>query len=264
MVARGLVHEGLEARLQVGLLLAVEGDVEPGDAVSVWVRSAESVSGRAYFGFGASEDGTWSVVMGPNSGSLLIQRHEHYGYADLASVSQEWLADHWYRFDVALSVNASASVDIIARLFDSDGVTLLNTVTATETDFTSGGIAFRAFGSDKHFDTVQKRVPSTGAASQFITPLAVVALPGVDESMVVPVIHTRRPDAIDHLGEAIAADADLKVASPVASPIQTGGDLHQAIDSVMASQSRAAANRGGDLKLLDEQTLELLAISIAS
>jgi len=39
-------------------------------------------------------------------------------------------------------------------LFDSNGTTLLGSVTATATAITSGGIAFRATGYDKYFDTV--------------------------------------------------------------------------------------------------------------
>ena len=40
------------------------------------------------------------------------------------------------------------------RLYDDDGVTLLNTVTAHDDTITSGGLAFRAFGSTKHFDEI--------------------------------------------------------------------------------------------------------------
>src|SRR5262249_17817632 len=43
---------------------------------------------------------------------------------------------------------------IIGRLFDSNGTTLLRSVTATTTAITSGGIAFRGTSSDKYFDTV--------------------------------------------------------------------------------------------------------------
>ena len=46
------------------------------------------------------------------------------------------------------------ALDIIGKVFDSNGATLLGSVTAFTTDITSGGVAFRATGSDKFWDTV--------------------------------------------------------------------------------------------------------------
>jgi hypothetical protein len=43
---------------------------------------------------------------------------------------------------------------ITARLYDSNGTSLLNTVQATDNNITSGGIAFRAISDDKYFDTI--------------------------------------------------------------------------------------------------------------
>jgi hypothetical protein len=53
-----------------------------------------------------------------------------------------------------LEVDWGTSGKIIGKLFDSNGTTLLSQVTARSTTFTSGGIAFRATGNDKFFDTV--------------------------------------------------------------------------------------------------------------
>ena len=68
----------------------------------------------------------------------------------LAAVNQSYLANHWYR----LEVDWGRSGTIVGKLFDSNGSTLLNQVTASTTAITSGGIAFRGKGSDKYFDTV--------------------------------------------------------------------------------------------------------------
>ena len=125
--------------------------VQPGQLISAWVRSPGNVGGRAYFGFAATSAGTYSLVMAPNTGQFLLQRNVNYGYTDLAAAKQTWLADHWYRMEVGWAVGGSMT----ARLYDSDGATLLNTVTATDTTYTSGGIAFRVFGGTKDFDTVQ-------------------------------------------------------------------------------------------------------------
>src|SRR5205823_3430600 len=52
-------------------------------------------------------------------------------------------------------VDWGASGTIVGKLFDSNGTTLLRSVTASTTAITSGGIAFRATGNyDKYFDTV--------------------------------------------------------------------------------------------------------------
>jgi hypothetical protein len=67
-------------------------------------------------------------------------------------VPQTWVANKWYRFEIAWGVGG----DITGRLFDSDGETLLNTVTATDTTITSGGLAFRAFGPTHYVDSVRK------------------------------------------------------------------------------------------------------------
>src|SRR5262249_13168453 len=62
-------------------------------------------------------------------------------------------ANHWYR----LEVDWTGSQAITGKLFDSNGTTLLNSVTASgfTSLFTSGGIGFNAAGpSRKYWDTV--------------------------------------------------------------------------------------------------------------
>jgi hypothetical protein len=124
--------------------------VKAGDTISVWVKFSGSANGRAYFGFGSSAFGTLSLVAAPNTGQLILQNNLGYGYTDMADVSQTYQANHWYRMEVDWSTTGA----IVGKLFDSNGTTLLQTVAANTTAITSGGIAFRAIGSDKYFDTV--------------------------------------------------------------------------------------------------------------
>ncbi len=124
--------------------------VKAGDTVSVWLKFANGADGRAYFGFGASASGTLSLVAAPNTGQLQLQQNLGYGFATIGAVSQSYQANHWYR----LEVNWGTSGAIVGKLYDSDGTTTLGTVTANTTAITSGGIAFRAIGSDKYWDTV--------------------------------------------------------------------------------------------------------------
>ncbi|MBO0857722.1 MAG: PxKF domain-containing protein [Chloracidobacterium sp.] len=126
---------------------------QQGDTISAWVQAAGAPSGgRVYVGFGASAAGTLSIVLGGNTGSLLLQRNAGFSFQDLASVPQTWVANKWYRFEVVWGVGGG----ITGRLFDSDGTTLLNTVSATDTTITSGGLAFRAFGPTTYVDSVQR------------------------------------------------------------------------------------------------------------
>jgi hypothetical protein len=134
-----------------------------GDTASVWLAFSGSADGRAYFGFGASSGGTLSLVAAPNTGQLILQQNLSYGFANLAAVSQSYLANHWYR----LEVDWGTSGKIVGKLFDSNGTTLLGSVTASTTAITSGGIAFRATGSDKYWDTV--------TATYGVNPFAVAA-----------------------------------------------------------------------------------------
>src|SRR5262245_38464600 len=127
--------------------------VHQGDTISAWVQAAGApAGGRLYVGFGASATGTLSMVLGGNTGTLLLQRNASFGFQDLASVPQAWVANKWYRFEIVWGVGGS----ITGRLFDSDGTTLLHTVTATDTTITSGGLAFRGFGPTWFVDSVQK------------------------------------------------------------------------------------------------------------
>ena len=127
--------------------------VQQGDTISAWVQAAGApTGGRTYIGFGASATGTLSMVLGGNTGTLNLQRNAGFGFLDIASVPQIWTPNKWYRFEIVWGVGGA----ITGRLFDSDGTTLLNTVTATDTTITSGGLAFRGFGPTHFVDSVQR------------------------------------------------------------------------------------------------------------
>src|SRR5205807_2997023 len=98
--------------------------------------------GRAYFAFGTGSSGTLSLVAAPNTGQLILMQNPSFNFQTLAAVNQSYLANHWYR----LEVDWGTSGKILGKLFDSDGKTLLNSVTASTLMFTSGGFGFRAIG----------------------------------------------------------------------------------------------------------------------
>jgi hypothetical protein len=139
--------------------------VEEGDAISVWVQFASTADGRAFFGFGAGPAGTLSIVAAANSNQLMLQANPNYSSLDsvtLGAVNQTYQPDHWYR----LQVNWAPTGNITGLLYDSNGTTLLKTVTGSYQFLNVGGIAFRATGSEKFFDTVsvsRGTVPSLAA-----------------------------------------------------------------------------------------------------
>jgi len=125
--------------------------VQQGDTISVWMEFSGTASGRSYFGFGASSAGALALVAAPNSGELLLQDCSGYTYTNLGAVSQIWQPNRWYRMEVCWGAGGA----IVGKLYDSNGTTLLNTVTGKCSKITSGGIAFRSISTTTWWDTVQ-------------------------------------------------------------------------------------------------------------
>src|SRR5262249_7796814 len=126
--------------------------VQQGDTISAWVQAAGAPTGRLYVGFGASATGTLAMVLGGNTNTLILQRNDNFGFTDIGVVPQARVDNKGCRFEIVWGVGGG----IAGRLFDSDGTTLLTTVTATDTTITSGGLAFRGFGPTHFVDSVKK------------------------------------------------------------------------------------------------------------
>ena len=125
--------------------------VQQGDTISVWMEFPILADGRAYFTFGSSSAGTLSLVAAPNTNQLILQNNNGWGFLNLATAPQTWLTDHWYRLEIDWGTTGS----IVGKLFDSDGATLLNSVTGSTTVITSGGFGFRSLSGSVFWDTVQ-------------------------------------------------------------------------------------------------------------
>ncbi len=124
--------------------------VSAGDTLSVWVQFSGTADGRAYFGFGSSQTGTLSLVAAADTNQLILQQNVNFGFKNLAVVNQTFKSDHWYR----LEVDWGKAGAIVGKVFDSNGTTLLRSVNANTSGIKSGGVALRAIGSDKFFDTI--------------------------------------------------------------------------------------------------------------
>ena len=161
-------HDGSEWMIRDGAAVQVHA----GETISVWTKFAGTVDGRIYFGFAATlngpvhsplkDGGTLALVLAGNTSQFMFMANnpagpdhpEQYGFQRAPvligqAVSQSYVADQWYRLKVIWDTNGS----LTGKLYDDQG-NLLKTVAARDTIITSGGIAFRGFGSDKYFDTV--------------------------------------------------------------------------------------------------------------
>jgi hypothetical protein len=117
-----------------------------GDTLWWWTRPG---TGRSYLGFGASSAGCWSICVAPNTSQFVLQQNTSFGYEDVVDVNQTWVSGNWYR--VAVQFNSPTS--IVCNLYNSDGVTLLNSFAYTTTNNLAGGVAMRSFG-DFSLDTI--------------------------------------------------------------------------------------------------------------
>ncbi len=125
--------------------------VNPGDTLSAWVQLKGSANGRAYLGFGTTLTGTMSVVLAPNTNQFLVESSPKFTtFKDLATAKQKYSANQWYRVELDWGTSGT----VVAKLFASNGTTLLNSLTVKTGNTTPGWFAFRATGSDKYFDTV--------------------------------------------------------------------------------------------------------------
>jgi hypothetical protein len=126
-----------------------------GQSLAWWVRPTDPATARAYLGFGASAAGCFSVVTEVNGNSFAIQQNTAYGFADVANSAQTYLAGKWYKVEVRFNSITS----VTANLYDSDGSTLLNTVSYGAVVGLPGGVALRSFGF--HVDTIRSgnRIP---------------------------------------------------------------------------------------------------------
>jgi len=114
------------------------------DTLSWWVRPSESDEGRAYLGFGANSSDCWSFVVAPNTDEIIIQHNIGYGYTDVANTTYTgYQANKWYKAVVEFGTGGT----VTGKLYDSDGTTLLASVTYTGVTNLPGGIAIRGFSN---------------------------------------------------------------------------------------------------------------------
>ena len=144
-----------------------------GDRLSVWTKRSNvnpgptptpDVAGGTNIGFGCSAERCYFVAVTCQTthqtcefrvSKVLDLSNAPATSIALNAVPQTYIAHRWYKVIVEWNVGGL----IVAYLYDSDGSTLLNTVSATDNTWTSGGIGLRGFGpGDYYFDTYDRYV----------------------------------------------------------------------------------------------------------
>ena len=119
--------------------------ISTGSVLSAWMRN--DAGGRFYLGFAADNTGANSFVLAANTGQLLFQNNESYGFSNVSSTSFSFTTGQWYFATVSFGSS------IVGSVYGSDGTTLLGQLTASGLSRgTSGGVAVRGFAAS--FDTI--------------------------------------------------------------------------------------------------------------
>ena len=112
-----------------------------GDRLFIWIRPGGS--GRTYLGFGASSAGCYSVLLAPNTTSLLFQQNSGYGYTNLGTTACTFSTGVWYKLEVEFVTTTS----LVGRVYESNGTTVRCQLSQTIAGLAPGGIALRSFGT---------------------------------------------------------------------------------------------------------------------
>lgn len=146
--------------------------IDLGSVLSAWVRPT---GGRFYLGFAADNTGANSFVVAPNTGQLLFQNNENFGFSNVVGTNFSFNSNQWYLASVTFGPQ------IVGNLFDSDGTTLLASLTAQNLSRGStGGIAVRSFGGSS-FDTISLNttagaVPEPGTWAMMLLGMGAIGL----------------------------------------------------------------------------------------
>jgi PKD repeat protein len=120
-----------------------------GDRLTMWTYWTGAWA-RTYMGVGASSGGCYSFVAGFNTNNLIIQQNPGFSYVSLAETPYVFTAYKWYKMEIVFNSPTS----ITGNLYDSDGTTLITSVSYSGITGTPGGIAMRSFGG-VYMDTIE-------------------------------------------------------------------------------------------------------------
>jgi Putative Ig domain/Bacterial pre-peptidase C-terminal domain len=120
--------------------------VKQGETLSVWFQIVGQLGAFTGLAYGVNTVGTLEVGADSSDQTFFLSA----AGSIISSSPQVWQPNKWYR----IQLNWGVGGHIIGQLFDSDGTTLLNTVTGTSNNVKSGGIGFACGYSTAYFDSL--------------------------------------------------------------------------------------------------------------
>lgn len=126
-----------------------------GTAVSAWFRTTGQKFGAFNLGFGADANGASSFYVHTYYNKIAFQNNDGYvDFTDTTLGAFTFQADKWYLATVQLGPTTTGNI------FDTDGTTLLASLTATGLNRgTTGGVAVRGAG-ELSYDTISVNAPA--------------------------------------------------------------------------------------------------------
>ncbi|MFG0284244.1 MAG: hypothetical protein ACF8R7_07455, partial [Phycisphaerales bacterium JB039] len=202
--------------------------IEDGSTFEYWFRGSGA---RVYIGFTSDTSATqaYTVVAAPNTGNVIIQRNNGFGFSDLASTPISWSASEFYQV-VASYESGVISVEV----FDGAGFSLGTTM--ADTGYDGGGrLLLRGFGGTVYADDIDlaaggpnalvldwssnKAVGADATAAAGLTPL--ITTDGASFEAALPTAMWRMV-TIDNPSNSFAASTS----DAIADYIDTGGRVH--------------------------------------
>ncbi|HEX3870669.1 MAG TPA: ELWxxDGT repeat protein, partial [Pirellulales bacterium] len=140
-----------------------------GETLTAWVRSESTLTGGASIAFGASATGALELDLFGTINAFGINEAADYSSlsTSLGWVNQTFASNHWYKVQIVWGTDGT----VVGKLYDTNGTTLLNTVTVQESGITGGGIGFRGFGNNVDIDSVTW-APTTSETSTYAVQMA--------------------------------------------------------------------------------------------
>ncbi|WP_168211009.1 cadherin-like domain-containing protein [Persicimonas caeni] len=172
---------------------------QAGERLGLWFHGSTASSGRVYLGFDADGSGAKTFIASLNTTDIRFQDNAGYNHTQLNQTSQTFNSQ-WYYLEVEFNGGGS----VTGRLYDSDGTTLINSLTQSFSGSVVGGVVLRAF-DDNVIDDVIHCTPNDA-------PTASNDSYGVDEDGLLDV----SPSGV--LANDTDPDGDALTASVVSGP----------------------------------------------
>jgi outer membrane protein OmpA-like peptidoglycan-associated protein len=111
-----------------------------GQVISWWIRFEQKTN--AYCGFGTTNENRFFLCLSPETNTLHFSDfHADRSNTFRKSVVQKYKLYNWYRAEIVFNT----STNVTGKLYASDGVTLINSITMEIPNLSPNGISFKGY-----------------------------------------------------------------------------------------------------------------------